>query len=58
MTNQHAKFLGKLGGKQSVRVRFKGLSKSEISEKMRKVRVTKEQQKNIDTIQKEIIGEI
>lgn len=41
MTNIHAQALGKLGGKQSVKSRFKGKSKTEISEIMKKVRWTK-----------------
>lgn len=34
-----AKFLGKLGGKASVKSRFSGMTKEEISQKMREVRL-------------------
>lgn len=36
--NKHAQELGKLGGKKSVKKRFKGKTKKEISEIMRRVR--------------------
>lgn len=39
MKNEHAQELGKLGGEASVKKRFDGLSKEEISEKMRRVRL-------------------
>lgn len=53
-----AKKLGSLGGKKSVAVRFKGKSKSEISEIMRKVRVTKEDQEHIKRIGNETLEAI
>ena len=40
-----AKALGSLGGKKSAKNRFAGKSKKEISELMRKVRLTSEQKK-------------
>ena len=36
-----AKFLGKLGGKASVKSRFEGMTKEEISKKMSQVRLKK-----------------
>ncbi len=38
MTNVHAQALGKMGGKKSVQSRFKGKTKKQISEAMKKVR--------------------
>lgn len=38
MTNQHASALGKLGGKKSVKSRFAGKTKEEISQMMSKIR--------------------
>ena len=43
-----ARQLGSAGGKQSVKSRFSGLSKNEISELMRKVRLTKKENKEFE----------
>jgi len=40
---QAAKFLGRLGGKASVKSRFEGLTKKQKSELMRKVRLSKKE---------------
>lgn len=51
--------LGSKGGKKSVKNRFKGMSKEQRSEMMRRVRLPgKKEQENIDTAQKKVIGEI
>lgn len=50
---QIAKALGSLGGKKSAEVRFGGKTKSEISEIMKKVRLTSKQKAEVD----EMMGE-
>ena len=48
MTNENARQLGKLGGKASVKSRFKGKTKEQISEHMRKIRLSKNEKKKFD----------
>lgn len=50
MKNEHAQKLGKLGGKASVKKRFDGLSKEEISEKMRRVRLYNEKRAEVQNL--------
>ena len=45
--SQAAKFLGRLGGKKSAESRFKGMSKKERSELMRKVRLSPRENKEV-----------
>ena len=53
---QYAKLLGSRGGKQSAKKRFEGLTKEEISAKMRKVRYSKSQIKKIDGFKKDVLS--
>jgi ABC-type Mn2+/Zn2+ transport system ATPase subunit len=50
MTNIHAQELGKLGGKKSVKSRFYGKSKKEISEMMSNVRLSKAMKQKLDSL--------
>jgi len=56
--SQAAKFLGRLGGKASVKKRFDGMSKVEISELMRKVRLSKSDNKIFDAIMDESVASL
>jgi len=53
--SQAAQFLGRLGGKASVGSRFKGKTKEEVSEIMRKVRYSKKEIKEADEMAKEFV---
>ena len=56
--NKAAQALGKLGGKASVKSRFKGKTKKEISEAMRKVRLTPKENKEFDEMAQEIVDNL
>ena len=48
--NKHAQALGKLGGQKSAKSRFKGKTKEEISEQMKKIRWSKVEWTKQDTL--------
>lgn len=50
-----AKVLGSAGGKKSAKKRFEGLSKAEISEKMRAVRYSKKDLGEIDEMTEDVV---
>ena len=52
--SEAAKFLGRIGGKASVKSRFAGKTKKDISEIMRNVRLSKKEEKEVDVMVKKM----
>jgi len=56
--SEMAKALGKAGGKKSVKIRFKGKTKREISDTMRMVRYSKKQHDEMNARGKEFVASL
>lgn len=59
LRRKQTQMLGKTGGEKSAESRFKGMTKEQKSEVMRRVRLPgKKEQRDINTAQKKVINEI